>query len=61
MVQPILNDTAKRFTDRNQAFLRRVADRKDAYIAFAKQAPAIETHPGINWQSDTVITGPIAR
>jgi hypothetical protein len=61
MVQPILNDTAKLFTDRNQAFLRRVADRNDAYIAFAKQAPAIETHPGINWQSDTVITGPIAR
>ena len=61
MVQPILNDTAKRFTDRNQAFLRRVSDRNDSYIAFAKQAPAVETHPGIDWQSDTVITGPIAR
>lgn len=61
MVQPILNETAKRFTDRNRAFLRRVADRNDSYIAFAKQAPAIETHPGIDWQSDTVITGPIAR
>ena len=61
MVQPILNDTAKRFTDRNNAFLRRVSDRNDSYIAFAKQAPAVETHPGIDWQSDTVITGPIAR
>lgn len=61
MVQPILNDTAKRFTDRNQAFLRRVADRNDAYIAFAKQAPAVETRPGIDWKTDTVITGPIAR
>jgi hypothetical protein len=61
MVQPILNDTAKRFTDRNNAFLRRVSDRKDSYIAFAKQAPAVETHPGIDWQTDTVITGPIAR
>lgn len=61
MVQPILNDTAKRFTDRNQAFLRRVTDRNDSYIAFAKQAPAIATHPGIDWKSDTVITGPIAR
>jgi hypothetical protein len=61
MVQPILNDTAKRFTDRNQAFLRRVSDRNDSYIAFAKQAPAIETHPGIDWQTHTVITGPIAR
>jgi hypothetical protein len=61
MVQPILNDTAKRFTDRNRAFLRRVADRKDSYIAFAKQAPAVETHPGIDWKTDTVITGPIAR
>ncbi len=61
MVQPILNDTAKRFTDRNQDFLRRVADRNDSYIAFAKQAPAVETHPGMDWQSDTVITGPIAR
>ena len=61
MVQPILNDTAKRFTDRNNAFLRRVSDRKDSYIAFAKQAPAVETHPGIDWKTDTVITGPIAR
>jgi hypothetical protein len=61
MVQPILNDTAKRFTDRNQAFLRRVSDRNDSYIAFAKQAPAVETHPGIDWKTDTVITGPIAR
>lgn len=61
MVQPLLNDTAKRFTDRNQAFLRRVSDRNDSYIAFAKQAPAIETHPGIDWKTETVITGPIAR
>lgn len=61
MVQPILNDTAKRFTERNQAFLRRVSDRNDSYIAFAKQAPAIETHPGIDWKTETVITGPIAR
>ena len=61
MVQPILNDTAKRFTDRNNAFLRRVSDRNDSYIAFAKQAPAVETHPGIDWKTDTVITGPIAR
>ncbi len=61
MVQPILNDTAKRFTDRNNAFLRRVSDRKDSYIAFAKQAPAVETHPGIDWKTETVITGPIAR
>jgi hypothetical protein len=38
-----------------------VSDRKDSYIAFAKQAPAVETHPGIDWQTDTVITGPIAR
>ncbi len=61
MVQPILNDTAKRFTERNAAFLRRVSDRNDSYIAFAKQAPAIATHPGIDWKSDTVITGPLAR
>jgi hypothetical protein len=61
MVQPILNDTADRFTARNQAFLRRVSDRNDSYIAFAKQAPAVETHPGIDWKTDTVITGPIAR
>jgi hypothetical protein len=61
MVQPILNDTAKRFSDRNNSFLRRVSDRNDSYIAFAKQAPAVETHPGIDWKSDTVITGPIAR
>jgi hypothetical protein len=61
MVQPILNDTAKRFTERNNALLHRVSDRKDSYIAFAKQAPAIETRPDIHWKSETVITGPIAR
>jgi hypothetical protein len=61
MVQPILNDTATRLTERNRAFFRRVADRNDCYIAFAKQAPAIETHPGIDWKTETVITGPIAR
>jgi hypothetical protein len=61
MVQPIINDTATRFTERNRDFLRRVADRNDSYIAFAKQAPAVATHPGIDWQSETVITGPTAR
>jgi hypothetical protein len=61
MVLPIINDTAKRFTERNRAFLRRVADRKDSFIAFTHEAPGIDTHPGIDWKTETVITGPIAR
>jgi hypothetical protein len=61
MVLPIINDTAKRFTERNRAFLSRVAERKDCFIAFTRAAPGIETHPGVDWITETVITGPIAR
>ena len=61
MIQPVLNDLAKRFTDRNKSFFKKVDDRKDHFVAFTDQAPAIETHPGIDWKTTTVITGPIAR
>ena len=61
MVLPILTQNRKLFTERNRDFLRRVEDRKDHFIAFTDEAPAIETHPGIDWKTTTVITGPIAR
>lgn len=61
MVQPILNDTDLKFTDRNKAFLKKVRERKGHYIAITDEAPAIETHPSINWETTTIITGPIVR
>ena len=61
MVLPILTQNRKLFTERSRDFLRRVEDRKDHFIAFTDEAPAIETHPGIDWKTTTVITGPIAR
>jgi hypothetical protein len=61
MVLPLLNQKGTLFTERNRSFLKRIAERSDHYIAFADKAPAIDTHPGIDWKTTTVITGPIAR
>lgn len=61
MIQPILNDLASKFTARNKSFFLKMSSRKDHFIAFTDEAPAIETHPGIDWETTTVITGPIAR
>jgi len=61
MVLPLLNRKATLFAERNRSFLKRIQDRSDHFIAFTDSAPAIETHPGIDWKTTTVITGPIAR
>ena len=61
MAQPILNDLNLKFTGRNLSFLKKVQERKGHYIAIASDAPAIETHPSIDWQTTTIITGPIVR
>ncbi len=61
MAQPILNDLNKQFTKRNQSFFKKVQERNGHYIAITTEAPAIETHPSIDWETTTIITGPIAR
>ncbi|MEP2774382.1 MAG: hypothetical protein ABJQ29_15860 [Luteolibacter sp.] len=61
MIQPILNGLNARFTDRNRSYLQKVNDRNDHFIAITDQAPGIDTHPGIDWKTSTLITGPIAR
>lgn len=61
MVQPILNDLNLKFTGRNQSFLKKVQERNGHYIAITSEAPAIETHPSIDWKTTTIITGPIVR
>lgn len=61
MVQPILNDLNLKFTERNSSFLKKVQERNGHYIAITSEAPAIETHPSIDWQTTTIITGPIVR
>lgn len=61
MVQPILNDLKNQFGKRNQSFFKKVWERKGHYIAITAEAPGIDTHPSIDWQTNTVITGPIAR
>jgi len=61
MVLPVLNKTATLFTARNRKFFENTNDRNDHFIAITSSAPGIETHPGIDWQTTTVITGPLAR
>ena len=61
MVQTIFNDMNHKFTERNQSFFKKVQDRKGYYIAITTEAPAIETHPSIDWKTTTIITGPIVR
>ena len=61
MILPFLNKTADQFSQRNQTFLNQAKMREDHFIAITNEAPAIATHDGIEWQTKTVITGPIAR
>jgi hypothetical protein len=46
---------------RNRSFLNKVRDRNDHFIALTQEAPGIDTHSSINWDTTTIITGPIAR
>ena len=61
IVQTIFNDMTLKFTERNLSFFTKVQDRKGYYIAITTEAPAIETHPSIDWKTTTIITGPIVR
>ncbi len=61
MVQPILNKMNLKFTERNKLFLKKVQERNGHYIAITDEASAIETHPSIDWDTTTIITGPIVR
>lgn len=61
MIQPILNDLNLKFTERNKDFFKKVQDRKGHYIAITEDAPGIDTHSSINWDTTTIITGPIVR
>ncbi len=61
MMLPFLNGLSNSFSQRNKFFLNKARDRKDHFIAVTKVAPGIATHPGIDWKTTTVITGPIAR
>ncbi len=60
-VLPILNELGSRVSDRNKTFLKQVQDREDYFIAITDAGPALETHPGIDWKTTTIITGPLAR
>ncbi|MFD2256295.1 hypothetical protein ACFSSA_06390 [Luteolibacter algae] len=61
MILPTLNEYSARFTKRNRSYFTKIQDRSDHFIALSSSAPAIETHPGIDWKTSTIITGPIAR
>ncbi|MGJ8634525.1 MAG: hypothetical protein ACSHX7_11470 [Luteolibacter sp.] len=58
---PTLNETTKKFSSRTAKFFDQVKDRSDSFVAITDAAPAIETHPSIDWKTTTVITGPITR
>lgn len=61
MMLPFVNELADKFTQRNKLFLNKAKTRDDHFIAITSAAPGIETHKGIDWETTTVITGPIAR
>lgn len=60
-VQIMLEELNKKFTSRNEQFFRKVQEREGHYIAITDAAPGIETHPSIDWETTTIITGPIVR
>lgn len=59
--QIILEELNKKFTNRNRQFFEKVQEREGHFIAITEAAPGIETHPSIDWQTTTIITGPIVR
>jgi hypothetical protein len=61
MIQPVLNDLTAKFSSRHKDLFKLVRKRKGHFVAFTSEGPAIETHPSIDWQTTTVITGPVVR
>lgn len=61
IIQPILSGLNSRLSLRNRSYMKKVNNRNDHFIAITDQASGIETHPGIDWKTTTIITGPIAR
>jgi hypothetical protein len=61
MAQTTSNSWKKLLSDRNRTLLDLTLDRSDRFVAFTSSAPAIDTHPSIDWKTTTIITGPIAR
>ena len=60
MASPALANEANAFANRNRYFFNQAKNRPDHYIAITTAAPAINTHPGIDWQeTQTIITGPV--
>ena len=53
---------ASKFGKRHRAVLLAAAERVDHFVAFSKDAPAVETFDSIDWaETGTIITGPIVR
>ena len=61
MVQAVLNDLTNKFSTRHQSLFKLIRKRKGHFVAFTSEGPAIETHPSIDWQTTTVITGPVVQ
>lgn len=60
IVIPDLNAQAAAFAWRNQQLLKNMIKRPDHFVAITRQAPGIDTNPGIKWkETRTVITGPL--
>ncbi len=55
-------DIARTFPDRQRLQIQRMNNLPGRFIATTNDAPAIETHPGIDWEKTrTVITGPVVH
>jgi hypothetical protein len=57
----MMQDINKKFTSRNQGFFKKVNERDGFFVAITEEAPGIETQPSIDWETTTIITGPIVR
>ncbi len=60
MAEPEIAKEATAFATRNRQMLERAKNRKGHFIAITRNAPGINTLPGIQWkETKTVITGPV--
>jgi len=60
MADPAITALVNEFTSRNAQLFSFVKNRAGHFIAVTNAAPAINTHPGVDWQETrTVITGPV--
>ncbi len=59
--QNIIQSWASQLSATNKKSFQNLTGRQNHYIAKTTSAPAIDTLPSINWQTTTLLTGPISQ